>query len=121
VSEGSATITVTSIDGEYTASTAITVNSNSTEPVNGGDGSGENVACDNPTPVSLPFSHDGAGSYCWEISGTINFINSWSTESITINGVDYTNKWSNNMPEPIDGKYYVQYEANLGWAHFEVE
>ncbi len=25
------------------------------------------------------------------------------------------------MPEPIDGKYYIQYEATLGWGHFEVD
>jgi len=121
-SKGFTKITATTVDGGYKASIGVTVNSTNFGGGNEGGGTdGGTAPCNNLTRVSLPFSHYGAGSYCWEISGTINFINSWSTESITINEIDYTNIWSNSMPEPIDGKYYVQYEANLGWSHFEVD
>ena len=81
-------------------------------------GSGGNT-CDSSIPVNLSFSHDGSGTYCWSISGTISHVNSWEAESVTINGVDYTNRWSNNMPERIDGKYYVEFKGNFAWSHFE--
>ncbi len=109
ISEGTATITVTTADGDFTATTSVTVNSNDS-----------GTPCDNPTIVSLPFSYDGTGTFCWEVSGTINYINSWNTASIKINGVDYTNTWSNNMPATINGKYYIEFEGNLDWSHFEI-
>jgi hypothetical protein len=38
---------------------------------------------------------------------------------VEINGVDFTNKWSNNLPAAIDGKWYITYKATVSWAHFE--
>lgn len=38
---------------------------------------------------------------------------------VTINGVDYTNKWSNSMPARVNGNYYVRYVGQFGWSHFE--
>ncbi|MEL7148718.1 MAG: Ig-like domain-containing protein, partial [Bacteroidota bacterium] len=112
VAAGAASITATTLDGGFTASTSVTVTGSS-----GGGG----TACSNPQIVNLPFSFDGAGTYCWEISGTINHINSWSTTAVTINGVDVSNTWYNGyeLPAPINGKYYVTYEATLSWSHFE--
>ncbi len=78
-----------------------------------------NVPCDNPIAVSLPYSFDGAGEYCWEISENIPYVNSWNMDLIEINGIDYTNIWSNNMPAKIDGKYYVHYVGQYPWSHFE--
>lgn len=75
--------------------------------------------CDNPTTISLPFSYDGSGEYCWITSGDISYINSWNTDGIEINGVDYTNSWSNSFPDKVDGYYYIHYTGSVAWAHFE--
>ena len=115
---GNYAITATAIDNDGTLTTSppvvVTINSNDNP-------GGDNTPCDNPISISLPFAHDGSGIYCWEITGTINYVNSWATEAIRINGLDYTNVWSNNLPTPIDGKYYIEYEGNLGWSHFEAD
>ncbi len=76
--------------------------------------------CDDPTAISLPFSHDGVGSFCWETSETIAYVNSWNTASITINGEDFTNIWSNNLPPKIAGSYFINYTSDVAWGHFEV-
>lgn len=97
---------------------AVTVNSNLSvtanfiQDVNQG-------SCNNPTAVTLPFQKDGIGEYCYVITGNISYINSWNLSLLEINGVDFTNKWSNNLPPRIDGKYYVHYVAPYGWSHFE--
>ena len=49
----------------------------------------------------------------------MSFINSWNTDLIEVNGVAFTNKWSNSLPAAIDGKWYIHYKASLAWAHFE--
>ena len=33
----------------------------------------------------------------------INIISSWSLDTLLINGIDYTNSWSDLMPERIKG------------------
>lgn len=76
--------------------------------------------CDSPIKVSLPASLDGSGEHCLETSGNITYVNSWNTQEVTINGVDYTNAWSDSMPERIDGSYYIHYIGNYNWSHLEV-
>jgi hypothetical protein len=41
--------------------------------------------------------------------------------SVTINGVDFTNRWasSNTYPPRINGFYFVRYQGNFPWSHFE--
>ncbi len=107
ITEGTTYITVTTDDGGYTASATVEVTSGGITP------------CDNPVTVSLDFSYDGAGEYCWFFEGEIAYVNSWVTNSVTINGVDFTNSWSNSMPEKINGGYYVSYDGSFGWSHFE--
>lgn len=108
VASGEAIITVTTNDGGYTASCRVTV----TERAGG---------CSNGTTISLPFSYTGTGVYCWVTSGTIEYVNSWGTDYVEINGEDYTNTYSSSMPDRIDGKYYIFYEASSDWSHFEAE
>lgn len=96
----------------------VTINSNLTITANFSEIQGTD--CDTPTPVSLPFVQNGAGEFCWVTSGNIAYINSWNVASLEINGVDFTNAWSNSMPPRIDGKYYIRYTASVGWAHLEV-
>lgn len=103
-----ATLTVTDGCGNTDqASIAITVNPGGGEP------------CDNPVAVALPYSFDGSGEYCWAISEDIAFVNSWNMDLVEINGVNYTNRWSNSMPAKINGNYYVHYIGQYPWSHFE--
>lgn len=75
--------------------------------------------CDSPTPVSLPFTKEGAGEFCYSISGDISYINSWNMEKVEINGQDFTNTWSNSLPGKVDGQYFVYYKGSFPWSHFE--
>jgi len=47
------------------------------------------------------------------------YVNSWNMSLVEINGVDFTNVWSNNMPAAIDGKWYIHYVGTYSWSHFE--
>jgi hypothetical protein len=40
-------------------------------------------------------------------------------DAVQINGVDYTNTWSNTMPAKQDGGYYIYYLGSHSWSHFE--
>jgi uncharacterized repeat protein (TIGR02543 family) len=184
ISEGSATITVTTNDGGYTANSAVTVTdiviqeydlttsvsgsgSISLNPAGGtyqagtsvtltavpaagyifqgwsGDAAGSasqvtvvmnadksvtatfvqepTGGCDNPSTISLPFQQNGAGTFCFVTSGTISYVNSWNMSVVEINGVDYTNIWSNSMPPRDGGNYYIYYQSNVGWSHLEID
>jgi endoglucanase len=70
----------------------------------------------------VPFTKDGAGTFCWQTSNLGSYINSWNLESLTINGVDFTNRWvgSGSYPPSINGFWYISYRANFAWSHFEV-
>jgi|GEM_PF-6439670 len=76
--------------------------------------------CASPIAVTLPFSFDGAGEHCWEVSGTVSHTNSWNTESVSINGESFTNRWSNSLPPAVDGKLVILYEGAFPWSHFEI-
>jgi uncharacterized protein YjdB len=105
VATGNATITVTTQDGGFRATCEVTVTS--TPP--------------GATPITIPFVKDGVGDFYWVFSGgTLKHFNSWNLAKLEINGVDYTNKWSETLPPAIDGKYYVRYIGNFAWSHFEI-
>lgn len=76
--------------------------------------------CDNPVPIELPFVQEGAGQYCWVTTTEIATINSWSLNALTINGVDYTNIWSSNLPSAVNGQWVIYYDGSNDWSHFEV-
>jgi hypothetical protein len=63
---------------------------------------------------------DGAGDFCRVTSGDISNVNSWNMQLVEINGVDYTNTWSDQMPSRIDGNYYIHYVGQFSWSHLEV-
>lgn len=109
VQEGSATITATSDDGSYTATSEITVTESS-----------EELPCDNPTSIELPFTQEGQGEFCFVTSENYAYINSWDMDKIEINGVDYTNKWSDALPETVNGNYYIYYLSTKDWSHMEL-
>jgi hypothetical protein len=73
--------------------------------------------------VTAPFTFDGAGTLCWQSSNLGSYINSWNTNSVTINGVNVTNIWvgSGSYPAKIGGFWYVAYNGAFGWSHFEAK
>jgi|GEM_PF-2290202 len=70
--------------------------------------------------ITIPFTFDGAGTFCWQASSLGGFINSWNTTSVTVNGVNVTNMWIpvGSYPAKIGGFYYVGYNAG-SFGHFE--
>lgn len=103
-----ATISGTGTPGTHTTAITLTVSDVGTLP------------CSLPTTITLPFSQNGTGEFCWVTSGTVNFINSWNTQLIEVNGVAFTNKWSNSLPPRINGNYYIHYIGAFAWSHFEI-
>lgn len=89
-------------------------------PTSGGTGG----AC---SPVSstiaAPFTYDGAGNFCWQSSNLGGYINSWNTNSVTINGVNTTNLYmgAGSYPAKINGFWYVVYNGPFAWSHFEAK
>jgi endoglucanase len=73
--------------------------------------------------ITAPFTRDGAGTFCWQTSNLGNYINSWNLANLTINGVDFTNKYasSNSYPPKINGYWYVSYTGSFPWSHFEAK
>jgi hypothetical protein len=41
--------------------------------------------------ITAPFSFDGAGTFCWQTTNLGSYINSWNTNSVTVNGVNVSN------------------------------
>jgi uncharacterized repeat protein (TIGR02543 family) len=76
--------------------------------------------CENPVTVTVPFSQDGVGEYCWVTSDDIAYVNSWNMTVVEVNGIDFTNVWSDNLPSKQDGNYYIYYQGDYSWSHFEV-
>jgi endoglucanase len=78
--------------------------------------------CSPATAISVPFPFDGPGTFCWQIS-SLSFINSWNLASLTVNGVDFTNKYAagGDLPAKINGFWYISYTGNFGWSHFEAK
>jgi mannan endo-1,4-beta-mannosidase len=71
--------------------------------------------------ITVPFTYDGAGTFCWRTTKLGSYINSWNLTSLKINGVDFTNRWANSYPAPIGGYYYISYSAQYAWSHFEAK
>jgi len=105
------------IDGEYLIEFSSSVSWGHFE-ASGSSGENNN-SCDEPVSISIPFEQDGSGDFCWVTTEDIGFVNSWALTSLIINGEDFTNMWSNNLPPKIDGEYTIEYSGNVAWAHFE--
>ncbi len=73
--------------------------------------------------IAAPFTFDGAGTFCWQTSSLGSFVNSWELARLTLNGVDFTNRWaaSSSYPPRINGFWYISYTGNFAWSHFETK
>jgi endo-1,4-beta-xylanase len=78
------------------------------------------ATCNNPKPMTLPTVLNGPANVCLFTSGTIDSVSSRLAETVTINGVSYTNVASNQMPARINGNYYIRYVAKLSGAQLQV-
>jgi uncharacterized repeat protein (TIGR02543 family) len=79
----------------------------------------QSTGCTNPVAISIPFVQNGAGNYCWVTTTAMAYINSWNLNSLKINGVDYTNIWSNSLPAAQNGQWFIEYSGSYAWSHFE--
>jgi glucuronoarabinoxylan endo-1,4-beta-xylanase len=73
--------------------------------------------------ITAPFSYDGAGTFCWQSTNLGAYINSWNTNSVTVNGVNVSNLYvaSGSYPAKVNGYWYVSYSSNVAWGHFEAK
>ena len=93
-------------------------------PVRTATPSGTGSTCSPVTStITAPFSFDGAGTFCWQSSNLGSYINSWNTNSVTLNGVTVTNLYvaSGSYPAKINGFWYVSYNSSVAWGHFEAK
>ncbi len=79
--------------------------------------------CTPTSTITVPFTFDGAGTFCWQASALGSYINSWNTTSVTLNGVNVSNLYvgSGSYPAKINGSYYVAYNSSVAWGHFETK
>jgi lysophospholipase L1-like esterase len=73
--------------------------------------------------ITIPFTFDGAGAFCWQASSLGSFINSWNTTSVSLNGMNVSNIWVGvgSYPAKINGFYYVSYNSAVAFGHFEAK
>jgi hypothetical protein len=69
--------------------------------------------CATSTAISAPFSYSGVGELCWRTKELGAYVQSWGTDSLQINGVDYTNRYAvtDEILRDTTGTYYVYYKA----------
>jgi pectate disaccharide-lyase len=77
--------------------------------------------CSPATAISVPFSKDGAGTFCYQASSLCSYINSWNLTTLEVNGTAYTNIWvSGSSIAPLNGAYTIRYVSAVAWGHFEI-
>ncbi len=74
--------------------------------------------------ITAPFTFDGTGTLCWKSNNLGSYINSWNLTSLTVNGVDFSNKYATTStlpPKASDGYWYIVYNSTVAWGHFEAK
>jgi endo-1,4-beta-xylanase len=73
--------------------------------------------------ITVPFTFDGAGTFCWQASTLGTYINSWNTTSVTVNGTNYSNVYVTvaSFPAKINGFWYIGYSSSVTFGHFEAK
>jgi alpha-galactosidase len=72
--------------------------------------------------ITAPFTWDGAGVFCWQIATIPGYVNNWNNNSVSINGVNYTNVYvgAGSLPAKINNNYYISFNGPYAWSHLEV-
>lgn len=109
IAAGTAVIRATTAEGGFNATTVVLV----LRELN-------IIPCAAPTPITLNFAKDGAGEFCYVTTGDIAFINSWNMQLIEINGLNFTNRWTNYLPAKVNGLYIIRYVGQFPWSHLEI-
>ena len=79
------------------------------------------TVCSPATAISVPFSKDGAGDFCYQATSLCSYINSWNMTTLEVNGTAYTNTWVAGSSIPaLNGTYTIHYVSTVGWSHFEI-
>jgi endoglucanase len=81
----------------------------------------QGTSCSPSTLITLDFTQNGSGEYCWETDSIGGYINSWNLDVLEVNGVDFANTYAGSaqLPAKIDGHYYIYYKCSVSWGHFE--
>jgi endoglucanase len=78
--------------------------------------------CSSQTSISVPFTKDGSGEFCYTSSSLATYVNSWNTDAINVNGTNCTNTYvSSSSIAAIGGVYYVYYKGSYSWSHMEIK
>lgn len=79
------------------------------------------TVCSPATAISVPFTKDGAGTFCYQASSLCSNINSWNLTTLSINGANYTNIYvPASSIAPLNGSYTITYASSVAWGHFEI-
>ena len=77
--------------------------------------------CSPATAISVPFSKDGVGDFCYVATSLCGYINSWNMTTLEVNGNAYTNLYAaGNSIAPVNGTYTIHYVGPYSWSHFEI-
>ncbi len=77
--------------------------------------------CSPATAISIPFTKDGAGDFCWQTTSLCTYINSWNVTALEVNGTAYTNTYvTSSSIAPLNGAYTIHYVSTVAWGHFEI-
>lgn len=93
------------------------------QPPTNTPGSGSTCSPVNATIIA-PFIFDGVGNLCWKSNNLGTYINNWNLTKLTVNGVDFTSKYSfvTGLPaKASDGFWYIFYSSSVTWGHFEAK
>src|SRR6185436_8888430 len=77
--------------------------------------------CTPTATITAPFSTGGAGEFCWQSKNLGDHIQSWGTDVLRVNGVDYTNQYivSDNILRDTTDNYHVYYKSSTANGHFD--
>ena len=77
--------------------------------------------CSPASAISVPFTKDGAGDFCWQTTSLCTSINSWNLTKLEVNGTAYTNTYvASSTITPLNGTYTIHYVSAVAWGHFEM-
>ena len=80
------------------------------------------TVCSPATTISVPFTKDGAGTFCWHTTELCNNILSFNIDkSLSINGTEYKNIFvpADAIPA-LNGGYTITYNSAITFSHFEI-
>jgi hypothetical protein len=78
------------------------------------------TVCSPATSISVPFTKDGGGTFCYVATSLCQNINSWNMNTLSVNGTNYTNLFAfSSSIAPLNGVYTITYDGTQ-FGHFEI-